>query len=197
MIDYFVEHADSGDDIVGFKWKPYAENDAYQCALDVLRPLNISVIHNTRNPLDQLISNAKHKNYNLNPHCGIGNDKCLDEALGATVYLSGDHLIHKIDNLWEEKQHWHEVLQTYSPRLLEVMYDDLYTDHTIVPNESTWIELMNFLGYSTEFTLQGLEKYKSPTQVTHTGHQSDTVINMDEVEEWLTSNGTEYASLIH
>jgi len=168
-------------------------------------------IHNTRNVLDQLISNAKHNQYTgLEPHCDVDDEECLLLTRGATITLPDDlvnkdlnnqadrqnALLKQMDKLVEEEDHWEQMLRQYSPSYIHVTYDGLYTNHTILPNEEEWVRVMNFLGYSTADTLKALSDYVSPTEVTHSSHQSDTVVNMDEVGH-VFLNGTSYADLVH
>jgi len=209
MIDYFKKRVENP--LASFKWKPYLSSPKFDCVLNLLKTLNITIIYNSRNTIDQLVTSAKHHKAPIEAHC-TKVENCV--AAATKVTLPDDHLhpdeweeinsgeatreallLKLLDRFEGKKYEWVPTLKEHAPRYAEVVYDDLYENYSATPAHDEWMRVMSFLGVDAQQTDTRLSEYKSPTIVTHSAHQSDNIENWEEFYGWV--KGTDYEQYVH
>merc|ERR1712137_1733 len=160
MIDYFKKQVEEPPS--SFKWKPYVNSSKFECVLNLLKTLNITIIYNSRNTIDQFVTSAKHHKADIEAHC-THTAGCV--AAATKVTLPDDHLhpdqveeiqsgqttrrdmcLQYLSRFEKKKYEWVPTLEEHAPRFTQVLYDDLYENYSATPARDEWIRIMEFLG---------------------------------------------------
>ena len=150
----------------------------------------------TRNPLDRLISNRKHKaTSTIEAHCAIGDDECIKEHLQAGRQIAlplGKELRSSLHGGLRHDRTVGDILASHGIKHIHVDYDRLY--HSKEANE--WLRIFKFLGRGPQENLT-IEEVQNNFDLapTTTSHHKDLIANFDEV--WNALNGTDLAYLVH
>ena len=194
-----------GIGIAGFQWKPYRPSLRHEFGEGALSEIAshshpmIKVIYLTRNPLDRLLSNRKHKNYQhseeVPAHCAIDDEECIKhhkQHQSAIVLPTGKELLKILESGLVLDKMVEEYLDNYGVKYVHVTYDKLY----ISSNADEWSRIFRFLGRGPQGDLT-MEEVMENFDLAPTSSKShkDIIANFDEV--WDTLKGTKYEYLVH
>lgn len=193
-----------GIGIAGFQWKPLPPTLRHGFGDGALTDIaahshpSIKVIYLARNPLDRLLSNRKHANYqhleNISAHCSVGDDECVRQhkqhgriflPVGRELKRSLESGL-RLDRIVEDKLAYHGVKHVH------VTYDKLYKSN----DAKEWLCIFRFLGRGPQegLTMENVTAYFDLAPTSSRCH-NETIANFDEV--WDTLKGTKYEYLVH
>lgn len=186
-----------GEGVVGFQWKPIRygiEHEYGQGALDEIAAKGIRVIHLTRNPLDRLISNQKHKQSNgaIEAHCAVDDEECIKEHHEhekAIVLPTGKELVQSMRQGLGHDIMTADILATRGIRHIHVDYDKLYH----LKKAYEWMRIFKFLGRGPmeNLTMEEVQSNFDLAPTTASQHK-DIIANFDEVQKALEGAGLAY-----
>lgn len=191
--------------IAGFQWKPYQYAMDHQYALGALeviskhRDPSIRVIHLTRNEIDRMLSNQRHKGHihskEVPHHCKAGDDECVQKHKNRSnniILHTGQKLINHLDNAFAREEDVNLKLARAGVKYLHVSYDELFNSNTT----AEWIKIFQFLkrGPVANLTIDMIRKTFSMVSTSSRKHR-EMITNYNEVKETL--NGTRYLHLLH
>ena len=192
-----------GEGVVGFQWKPIPYGLKHENGIGALDEIaahvdpGIRVIHLTRNPLDRLISNLKHKQSNgaIEAHCATGDEECLKEHHQHETAIdlpTGKELIKSLRGGLNHDRRNADILATRGIKHVHVDYDRLYHRNTT----DEWLRIFKFLGRGPQGNLT-MEEVRSNFDLASTtaSQHKDMIANFDEV--WKTLKGTPHEYLVH
>lgn len=183
--------------IVGFQWKPF--DMCTETALAALRIVasserpKISVILSRRNPLDILISQAKHTS-KLPAHCRKGDAKCSDKHQ-MKIAFPVENLLGKLRLLKEGDDKVVDLLEDFGVSFVQVTYEKLFTPE-VKGDISEWKRILSFLGMElpeSKFATIQTATSIAPTHMLNES-RSDRLTNFDEVYDVL--KGTEFEKML-
>ena len=202
-----------GPVISGFQWKPFRFSLDHPMGKAGLQAIanhtapEIKVIFLSRNPLDKLISNLKHKGYEnskeLLPHCAVGDEECIKSHQAhskVTISPIGQELVHRMTAGLENKRYCEEVLNSYGIQFHSVTYDDLYSNEQ--DDVKPWVKIFEFLGrgpekvenYRKDLTMKDIRDTFAVAKTSSSRHE-DLIENYEEVKKTLEDAGMGY--LLH
>lgn len=197
--------------ISGFQWKPYLNTLEHPLGIGALKSIAefndppIRVLFLTRNPLDRIISNYKHKtkanSQEVPAHCAVNDEDCIKShhmhAQG--IKMKGLHkLVLSIRHSMNNDKEALDKLKSLGINHISVTYEKLYDSD----NVQEWKRIFNFLGrrpknvqnYMEELTKQHVIDAFSIAPTTSKRHQ-DILSNFEEVKAVLDNAGVGY--LLH
>jgi hypothetical protein len=198
--------------ITGFQWKPYKVTLDHPMGKATLESIakhtepQIKVLHLTRNPLDRLISNLRHKGHirsdEIPAHCAIDDEECVKrhKAMSKNVTLPTNRkLIETIRQSIHIDQLTRDLLSMYRINNLSVTYEKLYNGSEDVRE---WKRIFDFLGrtpknvanYKNALTRRHVEDAFAIAPTSVKSHRM-IISNYDEVEEALVNAG--FGHLLH
>jgi len=200
-----------GAALMGFKLKPYIDfepggqlrEEKWRAAFAWLRENNVSVVMNTRNLMDRMISGATYDlvrgemGKHLSPHCTPQDTKCIDDHLNAHVDMpTGSTLLARLRE--NRSPRVAKMLHIYNFRHLRVNYEDLFLADS-ENRSATWRRVVQFLQPERmdvhAISESDVARALNLTAKTSPSHQRDKVTNYDDVVSTLT--GTEFEPLLH
>jgi len=223
---YNLEHVENPV-ITGFQWKPYRvtlNHEFGKGALKILgkyntnsnsnttnseknddigdkgRRPNIKVLLLSRNPLDRLISNIRHKGHirseEMPAHCAIDDTDCVNRHRAyakGTILPTGKELIHSMRSGFQIDRLCKTYLTEYGVDYLAVQYEQLFNDDG---NVDEWIKIFDFLGrapkdvvdYKTNLTMEDIRRAFAMAPTSSKKHV-ESIANYDEVKQTLEGAG--------
>ena len=149
-----IGKVEKGNGIVGFQWKPYRPSLRHKFGDGAFREIashshpSIKVIYLTRNPLDRLLSNRKHKNYQhseeVPAHCAVGDSNCIEhhkQHQSAIVLPTGSELLKSLESGTQLDTLVSDKLANYGVKHVHVSYDNLYKSN----DAEEWSRIFRFL----------------------------------------------------
>jgi len=191
--------------IAGFQWKPFSGVFEHKYSIGALKEIakhrnpHILVIFLTRNPIDRLISNQRHKGHirtkEVPHHCKVGDVECLQKHKNHSkdiIIPTGDELISHIGGALFHDNYVKETLANIGVKHLKVSYDALYNLDTA----AEWMKIFRFLkrGPTENLTMNMVREKFSMLSTSSKTHE-DTISNYEEVKNTL--KGTHYYHLLH
>ena len=163
----------------------------------------MSVVMNTRNLMDRMISGATYDlvrgemGKHLSPHCTPQDTKCIDDHLNAHVDMpTGSTLLARLRE--NRSPRVAKMLHIYNFRHLRVNYEDLFLADS-ENRSATWRRVVQFLQPERkdvhDISEKDVARALNITAKTSPSHQRDKVKNYDDVVSTLT--GTELEPLLH
>ncbi len=161
---------------------------------------NIKVLFLSRNPLDRLISNIRHRGYirsdEIPAHCAIDDKGCVERHRAhskGTVLPVGKELIHSMKSGLQIDRLSRTYLEQYGVDHLNVRYENLFNGNG---NVTEWVRIFDFLGrgpkdvvdYRDNLTMEDIQRAFAMAPTSSKRHR-DTIANYDEVEETLIGAG--------
>ncbi len=198
--------------ISGFQWKPYDYTFLHpygKGALEKIAAFNnppIRVLYLTRNPLDKIISNMRHKGFQhsqeVPAHCDIDDKECIKrhEAHSQGITFGNpQQLVHDIKGSLRLDQKILDSLSSNGVKHLSVSYEKLYDSGEDVKE---WIRIFDFLGrspkhvqnYATNLTRQHIQDAFAFAP-TSTQHHNEMITNYWVVKKTLKDARLDY--LLH
>lgn len=198
--------------ISGFQWKPYDYTFIHpygKGALEKIAAFNnppIRVLYLSRNPLDKIISNMRHKGYQhskeVPAHCDIDDKECIKrhEAHSQGIaFANPQMLVHDIKGSLRLDQKILDFLSSNGVKHISVSYEKLYDSGDDVKE---WVRIFDFLGrspkhvqnYATDLTRQHIQDAFAFAP-TSTQHHNEMITNYWEVKKVLEDAGLDY--LLH
>ena len=145
------------------------------------------MIYLSRNPLDRLLSNLKHKDYQhseeVPAHCAIDDEDCIEhhkEHETGIILPTGHELMHKMDSGFKLDTMVSDKLANYGVKHVHVTYDDLYMGE----DAEEWLRIFRFWGRGPqdELTMEEVEANFDLAPTSSRFH-NETIANYDEVWE--------------
>ena len=195
----------SGMGIAGFQWKPYRTSLRHELgdrAFDEIAAQSdpsIRIIFLTRNPLDRMLSNLKHKDYQYSdevpPHCAIDDKECIKrhyQHQSAIVLPTGQELRHSLESNLALDNMVADKLSSSGVKHIHVTYENLFKEE----NSREWIRIFRFLGRGpqTELTMADVRRNFDLAPTSSVSHK-DMITNFDDV--WESLKGTKYENMVH
>lgn len=207
--------------ITGFQWKPYIvslNHTMGKAGLEAIANHNhhnstttIKIIFLTRNPLERLMSNTRHKgrkgSKEVPAHCAIDDEECVKrqkELSKGTVLPTGKNLVHSLKSALRTDQMCKTALSSNGLQYLHVTYANLYNPPHNEDDDDAfeWKRIFDFLGkspknmknYRTTLTMKHVRDAFAIAPTSSKLHE-DIIQNYDEVKQSLVQAGLGY--LIH
>ena len=186
--------------VVGFKWKPFRQFSSYKGGVDALKLMSqtdppVKVIYSYRNPLDVMISDAKHQasKFSIGWMCKRGDDKCVQEHQAYRVKLETKTLVNTLQKLHQQQVQLENLLEYHKVPHLKTTYESLFFNNG---DAEPWMEIFRFLGVgpSEGLTMEMVQE-AAGTADTSLHRHSDSLSNYAEVERVL--KGSEFHDLLH
>jgi hypothetical protein len=188
--------------LVSFKWKPFLDSWELPAAKGMLRKLatfnepRIKVIFMTRNPLDVMISKAKHKSTHgrLDAHCKANDVRCIkkQKEKGTGLHLPTETLLKDLTEAFDAFDVFEESLNDWNIDYIKTTYEDLYDRD----DAGEWMRIFKYLGRGPTHNLTMAQVVESFTLApTSHKHHNESLANYQEVYELLVD--TEFEYLIH
>ena len=202
--------------IVGFQWKPFLSTWMHEYAQGALKDIaqhnqqyenhhKIRILYLSRNPLDKLISNLRHRvtNQTLPAHCGVNETQCLKQFAktqkGGVELPVGPVLVTKLQQSQNQQLRVQKRLKELFGRLYyqSVTYESLYEESNEKACLKTWKRVLKFLGFPSRArnmtSMNDITKQFSMAK-THGGNsRRKRISNYDAVAKSL--KGTNFAYL--
>ncbi len=197
--------------ITGFQWKPYLNTLTHELGRGALERIAeykdppIKILYLTRNPLDRLLSNERHRGHvrsaTVPAHCSAGDEECVkrhQEHSKGLILPTGNELVTSIRNAMNIDTIAADTLSTLGVPHLTVSYEKLYHSK----NAKEWIRIFDFLGrspkhlkiYKTNLKMEHVEKAFAMAPTSIKRHE-DSISNFQEVKDTLVDAG--YGYLLH
>lgn len=112
-------------DIIGCKWKPYADNIHFDKAWRYVAWQGWPVMYSHCNPLDVVISTAKHAAAPLQPHCAASDSHCLEQFHRVKVHIDVSAALAEVHREMQETAVLRRKLQHFGVRFTELTYEQL------------------------------------------------------------------------
>lgn len=197
--------------ITGFQWKPYLNTLTHKLGRGALEKIaahkepSIKILYLTRNPLDRLLSNERHRGHvrteTVPAHCSVGDEECVErhkQHSKGMVLPTGKELITRIRNAINIDTIASDLLSTIGVPHLTVSYEKLYYSK----NAKEWIRILDFLGrspknlktYKNNLKMKNVEKSFAMAPTSSKRHE-DSIANFQEVKDTLINAG--YGHLLH
>ena len=166
----------------------------------------IKVIYLTRNPLDRLISNTRHRGYqhsqDVPAHCAIDDEECVERHKAHSkkiIFTRMKQMVQDVKHSINIDQLAHDLLLASGVDFLSVKYENLYLADDDV---TEWIKIFDYLGrgpknmdnYKEELTRKDVEKAFSIAPTSARRH-NETIANYEEVKAAMIQGG--YGYLMH
>lgn len=195
----------SGIGIAGFQWKPYRPSLRHEFGDGAFHEIaahsnpSIRVIFLTRNPLDRLLSNLKHKNYQhsdeIPPHCTVDDEECIKrhhQHESAIVLPTGEELRYTLNQGIVLDDMVADKLSLSGVKHIHVTYDKLFKR----VDAKEWQRIFKFLGRGpqTKLTMADVQGNFDLAPTSSRSHR-DIIANFDDV--WESLKGTKYENFVH
>ena len=208
---YEVSRLYARSNIAGFQWKPYSNSLLSSFGQGVLKGIagynaNITKQHSissnhassiirvllmTRNRLDVIISNIKHKNKReIGYHCDKDDEQCSQQH-NVKVTLPTDVLLQKLRYHKTSERRVESILQSMGVEYYRTSYERLYNTNNI----EEWKKILSYLGHPID-KMSSMKDIEAafPYSKTTTRSRRDILENYDEVRNVL--EGTEFEALL-
>lgn len=223
--------------VVGFQWKPYKASLQHPYSMNAFRHISsynyafynnisssentndnqqyeppIRVIFLTRNPIDRIISNTRHKGHihtnEVPAHCAKGDEECISKHQEHSKEINlivGKELKSSIQRSLTSYEFVKDTLAFYGIRHVTVAYEKLYPDTSNFNHGKNgdnagydvkeWKKLLEFVDHPMpDLTYSQVEDTFAMASTSSKRHK-DTIKNYDEV--FKTLKGTKYQYLLH
>lgn len=191
--------------LVGFKWKPFLKSEPlYLDAWSWAASHDVRVLWLRRNPLDVLISRAKHlADDGLPDHCEPGDSACLDAHARAKAPLDASTLVADLEAYVKDyEDELPALLKARGVRFHPVRFEDLVAGEQSTASASkaraldSWNAALTFVGEAPLHSYAELERAFWAAGVTDTspGTQCDALQDPDGVSAAL--RGTRFEALL-
>lgn len=180
--------------LVGFKLKPYVDNEAYNDMYQYFAEEEIPVLFLSRNHLDRTISGEKHDEINVAAHCKTGDhlEKCLEKHKRIKPTVSTNQLIKHLDHGVKLIADLEEKFKKLNVKFLRVSYD-IFAFGCEDQKLEILQQILDFL-YPKKGKKADMELFRTEFVATSDRNQSNVVANYPEVVKLLS--GTQYESLL-
>ena len=198
--------------ISAFKWKPFVDSFQLPAAQGMLKKIarfnqpRIKVIFMTRNPLDVLISKAKHKKAKdkkakevntLDAHCSIDDEECIErmKQAGSGLQLPTESLLKDLKDSLDAFQFFEDTFEEMNIAHVKTTYEDLYNRDNRDDAEE-WMKIFRYLGRgpTKNLTMQDVIGSFALAPTFQKNH-NESLANYVEVRDLLM--GTEFEKLLH
>jgi len=197
--------------ITGFQWKPYLNTLTHELGKGALEKIAvhkdppIKILYLTRNPLDRLLSNERHRGHvrseTVPAHCSAGDEDCVkrhQQHSKGIVLPTGKELVATIRNAINIDTMAGDLLSSLGVSHITVNYEKLYNSK----DAKEWIRILDFLGrspkhlktYKKNLKMKNVER-SFAMAATSPKHHEDSIANFQEVKETLLGAG--YGHLLH
>jgi len=190
-----------------FKWKPFVDSFQLPAAQGMLKKIatfnqpRIKVIFMTRNPLDVLISKAKHqkakkakKGNKLASHCAIGDEECIErmKRAGSGLQFPTKSLLKDLKDSIDSFNFFEDTFEEMNIAHVKTTYEDLYNRD----DAEEWMKIFRYLGRgpTTNLTMQDVSASFALAPTFQNNH-NESLSNYVEVRDLLV--GTEFEKLLH
>ena len=176
---------------VGFKYKPYFHNDAYEKVLNWFADNKVKIVYNVRNPLDVVIGGKKKAQEDGVNNCHTWQPDCVTKQQAVKIVLDISDVLRKLEDLEIDYMLWYARIKKAKLNVHLVTYEGV--NHGTMQERLAYIQtLANFINPMYTVTEEVFE-VKS-VYVGHY-HQNETVTNYAELETAL--KGTRYERYLH
>lgn len=197
-------HRQCDKPLSAFKWKPFVDSFQLPAAQGMLKKIatfnqpRIKVIFMTRNPLDVLISKAKHKNSKkeekLDAHCSIDDEACIErmKQAGSGLQLPTESLLKDLKDSLDAFNFFEDTFKEMNIAHVKTTYEDLYNRD----DAEEWMKIFRYLGRgpSKNLTMQDVISSFALAPTFQKNH-NESLANYVEVRDLLM--GTEFEKLLH
>ena len=188
-----------------FKWKPFVDSWKLPAAQGMLKQIasfdqpRIKVIFMMRNPLDVLISKAKHKKSRqshklIMAHCEAKDEECIakQKMMGTGLTLPTDYLLRNLEDSFAALQVFAGTLEEMNIEHVKTTYEDLYNRD----DAEEWMKIFKYLGRgpSKDLTMVNVTDAFALAPTFQKNH-NESLANYAEVRDLLT--GSEFEELLH
>jgi hypothetical protein len=193
-VAHMLEHlknkqSDEPGKVIGFKWKPYYD-EQYHAVWDWVSRHQVKVVYNYRNPLDVYISNRRAHALGVY-NCAPGDDKCLEAQLAVQVNVTVSELVSSLDQQRVDSIGLIAKLSARNVSYYDITYEEVNIGDMV--DRIARVQLLaNFLQPGKVVSSADFEVRSQ--YIGHV-HQRDSVVNYDEMEKAL--NGTRFARYLH
>ena len=171
------EQREYPNSIVGFKYKPYHHDDAYEKLWEWMAKKNIKVIYNTRNPLDVMIGTFKSKEGGKH-NCDVGRTDCIEKQLALTFNVNVSLIIEKVHELQTEYMLVKSRIKAYKLNSYYITYEGV--NHGTVSDRVAYVQnIANFI-QPGKFDITDKVFDVRTAYIGHY-HQKEMVTNYDEL----------------
>ncbi len=194
--------------LAGIKWKPFMETwdmPAAQGFLDLVANFSLNghkmkLIFMSRNQLDVLLSNIKHRRMKhkyggrIFAHCEPDDELCLKEHKEASeaIKLPTEGLVQELKKMYDGLEYFEKSLNESGIDYYRTYYEKLYNSG----DAEEWMNIFKYLGRGPTKDLTMDEVNDSmPFALTTSKTHREMLKNYDEVKEALA--GTDFAHLLH
>lgn len=179
---------------IGSKWKPYVDNEYFDKCWMYVAHMHWPVIYSHRNPLDVVISTAKHAANTLPPHCKVGDTTCVETYQNTKVDIDIEAAIAEVRFELNQTNHLREKIRNFGVRFTELTYEQL-----VYGSEQ---ERLAHLQRVADFFLPPssrrkvvMKDFETGIEMTGSYNQSQFVRNYDELHKAFES--TPFKHLLH
>lgn len=178
--------------LVGFKIKPYVDNEQYDALYQHLAAEKVPVLYLTRNPLDKIISGEKHSAFEVKAHCLKGDHKCIAKHAENKPVVDTKTLVQSLDEARAAHENVIVKLKTLKVNFLHVSYDKL----GFGCDEEKVAILQQILGfiYPDKKLTADINTLRTKYEATSDRNQTNVMHNYDEVA--ATLKGTVHENLL-
>lgn len=110
---------------IGSKWKPYVDNKRFDKCWQYVAKMHWPVIYSHRNPLDVVISTAKHAANDLPPHCKTGQTECVETYQNTKVDIDIPAALSEVKRELNETDYLRQKITGFGVRFIELTYEQL------------------------------------------------------------------------
>ena len=196
-------HAQCDKPLSAFKWKPFVDSFQLPAAQGMLKKIatfnqpRIKVIFMTRNPLDVLISKAKHKKAKkgkIGDHCAIDDEECVErmKKAGSGLQLPTQSLLNDLKDSLDAFKFFEDTFEEMNIAHVKTTYEDLYNRD----DADEWMKIFRYLGRgpTKNLTMQDVSGSFALAPTFQRNH-NESLANYVEVRDLLM--GTDFEKLLH
>jgi hypothetical protein len=168
-----------GAAIAGFQWKPYVNSWTKPAAKGILKEIanhnsnknrvapKIRVIYMTRNPIDVLMSQTKHRTSDIAAHCNLNQKGCIERSKQSgtsKIYLETENLLSALQKSKDQQDLVESTLKMFGIDYYRTTYEELY-------NRGDADEWMKVSSLETTFRIAIIYLLTSQLNCTHQDFQ--------------------------
>ena len=190
--------------IAGIQWKPYVNSWTLPSAQGILKQIarhnhnvdannkpTIKVLFLTRNPLDVIISQTKHRHFQLKAHCKKLDLECIKNNKVQSMALPTDTLLRDLKKSADQVKLVRNTLESFEIDYYLTTYEDLYNRD----DAEEWMKIFRYFGRGPmeNLTLENIQEASTLSKSNETSREKK-LSNYEEVKKLL--EGTEFSHLL-
>ena len=181
--------------MVGFKWKPYYEDENYDKVWDWFAKTGAKVVFNHRNPLDKYISVTRAHSENGQFNCVVGDTKCLNTQKSLKVEIDTAAVISHLEEYNAETNATLKKLHDKKINHFVITYEQI--NHGTMEDRLAHVQKLADFLMAKKKVRKILDESVFAVKTEYIGHyhQNETVSNYDELVRVL--QGSPFQNLLH